>query len=106
MKYIMIWTYTWDMSKDRILIGNIKRRGVNYYITLGYLLEFGTFDEKEDFLLLDNASDSIQIRPKAIYKNSKGYYIKDEKRTYINEQKEEIEKYIEKAKQYLERRKE
>ena len=68
-------------------------------LTLGYLLEMGTFDKNDDFLILSEDADSIQIRPKAIYKNNKGYYIKlDNKRVYLKNI-ESIENTIKKFKE-------
>lgn len=45
----------------------------------------GTFNPQDDILVLSEDTDSVQIRPKAIYKNNKGYYIKkDNKRVYLD----------------------
>ena len=66
------------------------------------MLEFGTFRPSYDILILSENTDSVQIRPKAIYKNNKGYYIKqDNKRKYLNNV-EEIEQAIKKFKELLE----
>lgn len=91
------------MSKDRIILRK-KIDEYNATATLGYLLEMETFNKNDDVLILSEDTDSIQIRPKAIYKNSKGYYIKeDNKRKYIQNE-EEIESYIKYFKNRLEGR--
>lgn len=81
MKFIILKSHY--MSKDRIIL----KKNINEYhatATLGYLLKMGTFNENDDILVLSEDTDSIQIRPKAIYKNDKGYYIKqDSKRVYL-----------------------
>lgn len=99
MKFIILSSHY--MSKDRIIL---KKDIDEYYATatLGYLLEFGTFKPSEDILILSEDIDSVQIRPRAIYKNSKGYYIKqDNKRKYLANI-EEIEQAIDKFKEFLE----
>ena len=89
------------MSKDRIILKE-KIDKYNATATLGYLLEFGTFKPSEDILILSEDTDSVQIRPKAIYKNNKGYYIKqNKKREYLNNINE-IEEKINEFKEVLE----
>lgn len=101
MKFIILKSHY--MSKDRIILRK-KIDKYNATATLGYLLEMGTFNKNDDVLILSEDTDSIQIRPKAIYKNSKGYYIKeDNKRKYIQNE-EEIESYIKYFKNRLEGR--
>lgn len=72
------------LSADRIIL----KENIDEYhatATLGYLLEMGTFNIDDEILILSEDTDSIQIRPKAIYKNNKGYYIKrDNKRVYLD----------------------
>lgn len=81
MKFIILKSHY--MSKDRIILRE-KIDEYNATATLGYLLEMGTFNKNDDVLILNEDTDSIQIRPKAIYKNSKGYYIKENgKREYL-----------------------
>ena len=91
MKFIILKSHY--MSKDRIVL----KKDIDEYhstATLGYLLEFGTFKPSDDILILTEDTDSIQIRPKAIYKNNKGYYIKqDNKRKYLDHI-DEIEQVI------------
>ena len=116
MKFVMIKEYSWDLSKDKVIIGEITEDDIIRYvdgrteptkhinkISIAYLLKMGDFDEDNEYNILLNTY-SIQIRPKAIYKNEKGYYKKiDNKRIYFNETEvEEIEKAIEKFKTYLE----
>lgn len=99
MKFIILSSHY--MSKDRIIL----KRDIDKYhttATLGYLLEMGTFNQNNDILLLSENTDSIQIRPKAIYKNSKGYYIKDNGKTFYLNNIEEIEQAINKFKKFLE----
>lgn len=98
MNFVMIKEYSWDLSKDKVIIGE---KGKDK-ISIAYLLKMGDFDENEEFNILINTA-SIQIRPKAIYKNDKGYYKKtDNKRVFFNEQETlEIENAIEKFKKYL-----
>lgn len=98
MKFIILESYY--MSKDRIILKEPKRCS-SKASTLGYLLKMGTFDENDDILVLREDTDSIQIRPKAIYKNNKGYYIKqDNKRVYL-ENIEEIEQVIKEFKEII-----
>ena len=97
MKFIILKSYY--KSKDRIILKDFIERGTS--ATLGYLLEFGTFKPSYDILILSENTDSVQIRPKAIYKNNKGYYIKqDNKRKYLDNI-EEIEQAIKKFKELL-----
>lgn len=118
MKFVMIKEFSWDLSKDKVIIGEItenytahyesgrtEERTSTYKISIAYLLEMGDFDINNEFSILLNTA-SIQIRPKAIYKNNKGYYKKvDNKRVYFNEDEvEEIEQAIDKFKRYLEKR--
>lgn len=99
MKFIILRSHY--MSKERIIL----KRDIDKYhttATLGYLLEFGTFKPSEYILILSEDTDSVQIRPRAIYKNSKGYYIKqDNKRKYLDNT-EEIEQAIKEFKEFLE----
>lgn len=97
MKFIILKShYT---SIDRIILK--EKRPCCPTLTLGYLLTMGTFNENDDILVLSEDTDSIQIRPKAIYKNNKGYYIKiDNKRTYLDNVKE-IEQTIKKFKEII-----
>lgn len=100
MKFIILKSYY--TSKDRIILKDFIKRGSSLCATLGYLLEFGTFLPSDDILILSEDTDSVQIRPKAIYKNNKGYYIKqDNKRKYLANI-EEIEQAIDKFKEFLE----
>ena len=139
MKFVMIKEYDYNVSKDKVIIGEIKENDIGYYengepykatlnhkISIAYLLNIGDFNvvlydyqyplfnremSKEEFdrkvqenefnIILNTYS--IQIRPKAIYKNNKGYYKKvDNKRIYFNnEETIEIEKAIKKFKKYL-----
>ena len=116
MKFVMIKEFDWDLSKDKVIIGETNeeyistysdsdRKGkhiLNYKITISYLLKMGDFDENKEYIILRNTA-SVQIRPKAIYKNDKGYYKKvDNKRVFFNnEEVLEIENAIEKFKKYL-----
>lgn len=98
MKFIILESYY--TSKDRIILKE-ARRCSSKVATLGYLLKKGTFNENDDILVLTEDTDSIQIRPKAIYKNNKGYYIKqDNKRVYL-ENIEEIENVIKEFKEII-----
>lgn len=99
MKFIILKSYY--TSKDRIILKDFIKRGSSLCATLGYLLEFGTFNPGDDILILSEDTDSVQIRPKAIYKNNKGYYIKkDNKRKYLDDI-EEIEQVIKEFKEIL-----
>lgn len=100
MKFIILKSYY--TSKDRIILKDFIKRGSSLCATLGYLLEFGTFNPGDNILILTEDTDSVQIRPRAIYKNSKGYYIKqDNKRKYLDNI-EEIEQAINEFKEFLE----
>ena len=118
MKFVMIKEFSWDLSKDKVVIGEItenytaqyesgrtEERTSTYEISIAYLLEMGDFDENKEYNILYNTA-SIQIRPKAIYKNDKGYYKKvDNKRVYFDKfEVAEIEQAIDKFKRYLEKR--
>lgn len=99
MKFIILKSYY--TSKDRIILKDFIKRGSSLCATLGYLLEFGTFNPGDDVLILSEDTDSVQIRPKAIYKNNKGYYIKqNNKRKYLDNI-EEIEQAIKELKKIL-----
>ena len=99
MKFIILKSYY--MSKDRVIL---KEKCYPYHesATLGYLLTIRTFNENDDILVLSEDTDSVQIRPKAIYKNNKGYYIKDSnsKRVYLDNI-EEIENTIKEFKEII-----
>lgn len=99
MQFVMIKEFSWDLSKDKVIIGKNKDEN----ISIAYLLVIADFDQDYDFNIIRN-TESVQIRPKAIYKNDKGYYKKvDGKREYFNEDRvKEIEQAIEKFKKYLE----
>lgn len=99
MKFIILKSYY--TSKDRIILKDFIERGSGACATLGYLLEFGTFQPSDNILILTEDTDSVQIRPKAIYKNNKGYYVKtDGKRKYL-ENIDEIEQIIKEFKEIL-----
>ena len=115
MKFVMIREYDWDLSKDKIILGEITEnhtvryengntytRTSTHKLSIAYLLSIGDFDENEEYNILYNTA-SIQLRPKAIYKNNKGYYKKvDNKRVYFKEDETiEIEQAINKFKKYL-----
>ena len=98
MQFVMINEYAWDSSNDKVIISKGDKT-----LTLAYLLRIEDFNQDNKFNILHN-TDSIQIRPKAIYKNEKGYYKKvDNKRIYFTEEEtKEIENTIEKFKKYIE----
>ena len=99
MKFIILKSYY--TSKDRIILKENIKKGSSVCATLGYLLEIKTFNENDAILILSEDTDSVQIRPKAIYKNNKGYYIKkDNKRKYLDNI-DEIEKVIKEFKEIL-----
>ena len=115
MKFVMIKEYSWDLSKDKVIIGDITEKYTVHYtdgtteervserkITIAYLLKMGDFAEEKEYNILLNTA-SIQIRPKAIYRNNKGFYIKnDGQRKFLNkEETEEVENAIAKFKKYL-----
>lgn len=99
MKFIILKSYY--TSKDRIILKENIKKGSSVCATLGYLLEIKTFNENDAILILSEDTDSVQIRPKAIYKNNKGYYIKqDNKRKYLDNINE-IEQVIKEFKEVL-----
>ena len=99
MKFIILKSYY--TSKDRIILKENIKKGSSVCATLGYLLEIKTFNENDAILILSEDTDSVQIRPRAIYKNNKGYYIKqDNKRKYLDNI-EEIEQVIKEFKEIL-----
>lgn len=102
MQFVMIKEYDWDLSKDKVIIGTIEEG--KRTITLAYLLVIADFDKDGEYNILYN-TDSVQIRPKAIYKNAKGYYKKlDNKRIYLNQKEtQEVELAIEKFKRFLDK---
>lgn len=99
MKFVMIREFDWDLSKDKIILGEKD----NHKISISYLIELRDFDIDDNYTIIYNTY-SIQIRPNAIYKNNKGYYKKENnKRVYFNEKEvKEIELQINKFKKYLE----
>ena len=108
MKFVMIEEYDWDVSKDKIVLGKYKHVYSDEYImkhdvTIAYLLRIEDFKEDDEYNIIQN-TDSIQIRPKAIYQNKKGYYKKvNGKRVYFKgKENAEIENAIQKFKKYLE----
>lgn len=98
MKFIILKSHY--MSKDRIVLKE-KCYLYNASATLGYLLKMGTFNENDDVLVLSEDTDSIQIRPKAIYKNNKGYYIKQDNKRIFLDNIEEIENIIKEFKKIV-----
>lgn len=115
MKFVMIREFEWDLSKDKLVIGEVTKDYIckyvdgteepktrKYKISLAYLSKMGSFNENEEYNVLLN-TDSVQIRPKAIYKNDQGYYRKEDgKRLYLgDEHTEEVENAIEKFQEYL-----
>lgn len=115
MKFVMIKEYDHDLSKDKIIIGEITKKHTIRYesgkteeitltnkISIAYLLVIADFDQDYDFNIIYN-TESVQIRPKAIYKNDKGYYKKvDGKREFFNEKEVAlIEKTIGIFREYL-----
>ena len=121
MKFVMIKEYDYNLSSDKIILGEVQEHYtgsytngekyetvLNHKITLAYLLKMGSFEENKDYNILVN-TDSVQIRPKAIYKNEKGYYRKDNncKRQYFEGQNEvDIINAIKKFKHYLSKNRE
>lgn len=87
MKYVMIREHSWDISKDKVILGKIKRSFDNNYdtVTLAYLKTvIEDFNQSDQYIIIRN-TESIQIRPKAIYKDNNGYYRKeDNKKVYFN----------------------
>lgn len=98
MKFIILKSHY--ISKDRIVLKE-KCYLYNANATLGYLLKMGTFNENDDILVLSENTDSIQIRPKAIYKNNKGYYIKQDNKRIFLDNIEEIENIIKEFKKII-----
>ena len=98
MKFIILKSHY--ISKDRIVLKE-KCYLYNENATLGYLLKMGTFNENDDILFLSENTDSIQIRPKAIYKNNKGYYIKQDNKRIFLDNIEEIENIIKEFKKIV-----
>ena len=95
MKFVMVRDYSHDLSKDKVIIGKVRKTYMEGFesVTLAYLKKIGDFDENDKYILVRN-TESVQIRPKAIYRNSKGYYIlEDNKRVYLDNIKQ-IEKAI------------
>ncbi len=99
MQFVMIKDFSWDLSKDKVIIGKLKD---DTTITLAYLLVIAEFDKDYEYNIIYN-HESVQIRPKAIYRNDKGYYKKiDGKRIYCNEKEvREIVLAINKFRKYL-----
>ena len=105
MKFVMLEDSSTFMNNERVVLSNSfvnkKYNWINT-ISLGYLLRIADFDENYEFNIIDD-TESVQLRPKAIYKTNKGYYKKlDNKRVYFNEDEvKEIEEAIAKYKNYL-----
>ena len=102
MDFTMIKEFDWNLSKDKIKLGVYVDNDMSYIVTLAYFNQIEDFDMKDEYKIIYN-TDSIQIRPKAIYKNKDGYYRKkDNKRFYFDKAEvERIEKAISKYKNYL-----
>ena len=103
MDFTMIKEFDWNLSKDKIILGEyVDDIVMTYTITLAYFNQIEDFDWHDEYKIIYN-TDSIQIRPKAIYKNKDGYYKKkDNKRFYFDKADvERIEKAISKYKNYL-----
>lgn len=106
MKFVMLEDSSTYMNNERVILCDTfvdKRHSWKNTISLGYLLRIADFDENYEFNIIDD-TESVQLRPKAIYKTNKGYYKKlDNKRIYFNEEEvKEIEEAIIKYKNYLE----
>lgn len=101
MQFVMIKDSRWNVSKDKVIIRDGKNG--ECVLTLAYLLVIADFDKDYEYNMIYN-TESVQIRPKAIYKNNKGYYKKiDNTRIYLNKKEvQEVEEAIEKFKRYLE----
>mgnify|MGYP006943514188 CR=1 FL=1 len=108
MKFVMIKDHSWNLSKDKIILGEYESplNNIKHTITLAYLRTIKDFNEDDDYILINN-TDSIQIRPKAIYKetnewDTKYYRLEDNKKVYFNNpEKEEIDNAIRKFEAYL-----
>ena len=103
VKQLSSFTKLFNKSfKNFLPMGAILGEFEEHKITLAYLLTMGTFDISTPYKILYN-TDSIQIRPKAIYKNNKGYYKKvDNKMVYFTtEVVNDIEDAIIRFKSYL-----
>ena len=94
MKFIMMLTQSSYINKDRIILGE---HGY-YSITLGVLNIIRDFNENDDYIIIKD-TESVQIRPKALYKHKNGYYYKDKERIFLKEDEIlEANKYIENLK--------
>ena len=84
MKFVMIRDYNHDLSKDKVIIGKIRKTYMEGYesVTLAYLKRIEDFNENDKYIIIRN-TESIQIRPKAIYRNNKGYYILEDNKEKI-----------------------
>lgn len=103
MDFTMIKEFDWNLSKDKIILGEyIDKHNMKYTVTLAYFNQIEDFDMNDEYKIIYN-TDSIQIRPKAIYKNKDGYYRKkDNKRFYFDKTEvERIERAISKYRNYL-----
>lgn len=96
-------------SKDRFLIvereekyyrNDDNLRLVRYFCCA--LIEVTRDWKEDDEFPIVSDTDSIQIRPKAIFKSSKGYYYKSNKTVYLTgDEVKEMETFIKKYKKNL-----
>lgn len=118
LKCVMIQEYG-NISKDKVLLGKKYDNEVHSYInsniedeiylaihdiTLAILRVSGDLDTQTEYPIC-TSYQSIQIRPKSLYHNSTGYYIKENgKQVYITNEDElaHIERSIKKYTKYLE----
>ena len=67
MKFVMIKEYDYNVSKDKVIIGEIKENDIGYYengesyestlndkVSIAYLLNIGDFDLNNEFNIILN----------------------------------------------------
>ena len=103
VRFMMIREYC-DIHPERVVIGEVSRLSseelpTTYRVTLAVLRRYGEFHE---FSILRDG-ESVGVFPKAVYKDDKGYHFRDrgKKHYFPSELAPEIEKNIEKFREYL-----
>lgn len=107
MKFAIERTISYT-HKDRVKIltadEDYFNQGNNWavkYMAVALIKVTSDFDLEKKFNIIGD-TDSVQYRPKGIFKNSKGYFIKNKKTVYLTDDEvADLLKYITKAKKHI-----
>lgn len=85
------------VNDDRILLGSCPMRlgsPTGYYLAVAKTVR-SDFNLEDEIPIARDTSDSIQIRPKLVYKDKNGFYMKNGAKTRLNKQESAlVEAYI------------